>query len=137
MNQLVLHLAISSGRKDQGSDQLYWTLSMINFKLTCIFCWCTMSFWLLFLAKTLFSASLMFSFVRTVCLSEASFWAMQIVLSIFFNYFFTPFTIHSYSGWSLKILVAPYLYFIRRYLIIFFSSYGNTILLVAKNLIYK
>ena len=32
------------------------------------------------------------------------------------------FTFHSYSVWLLKILVAPYLYFIQRYLIITFSS---------------
>ena len=41
-------------------------------------------------------------------------------LSIFFNSFFPPFMSHSYSGWSLAILVAPCLYFIRRKIYIYF-----------------
>ena len=37
-------------------------------------------------------------------------------LSIFFNSFFPPFRSHSFSGWSLAILVAPCLFFIRRWI---------------------
>ena len=52
---------------------------------------------------------------------EPSFRVTSPASSIFFNSFFTPFKFHSYSGWLSAILVAPYLYFIGRYLITFYS----------------
>ena len=52
---------------------------------------------------------------------EPSFRVTSPASSIFFNSFLTPFKFHSYSGWLSAILVDPYLYFIGRYLITFYS----------------
>ena len=99
-----------------------------------------MSSWLIFLAKNHSFSGSIFSSVRTdLGRPEFSFRATSPVSSIFFNSLFTPFTFHSYSGWSLTILLAPYRYFIRTcliQLIITFCLYENTISLVTNNLIY-
>ena len=77
--------------------------------------------------------SLMFSSVRTDwSRPEPSFRPTSPVSSIIFNSFFTLFTFLSYYGWPWAILVAPDLYFTRKYLVTF-SLYDNTISLVTNN----
>ena len=90
------------------------------------------TFWLRIISST----SLMLSSVHTdLGRQELSFPATWSISSIFFNSFFAPFTFHSYSGWSLTILVAPYLHLVWRYLRITFFLYENTISVSDNNLI--
>ena len=75
--------------------------SKINIKLMLSFCRCRMSSWLIFLLSITSFSSSMFS---------SDLWQYGSQNLIFFNSFFTPFTFHFYSGWSLTNPVTPCIY---------------------------
>ena len=71
-----------------------------------------------------------FSVRRDLVRPEPSFWPTSPISSLIFNIFFTPFTFHLYSRWTLIILKTPYLYFNNYFFLVEINA-----LLVTNNLI--